>query len=320
MQSNTVCVRALTNNTLIQRELCSCKVCETLHIQERKNVWASRINLKKNQGLRALPLLQPSSQVCSTHILQLNLGACGGCACQQQSSAGSQTSSPPVGSPAPLHFEQKGRVAFLFWGKCQCEFSAYWKESMPNSIIRNASAVVNYSILFQSSIILQNYEMMTDQVSVPASTKSLNQCIHAYWKSSLAHWELISTKLVTWAEDVGAGNGHKDKDALKEGDSAWVVAQYPPAWPALELAQTGAGQRVYIVFSKCEKILIGKLCFCSFPSLLCRAEHKDIDITFDYFKHLRNWETRVMHRYLCQSICHGSRWRNPVCVCVCGSL
>lgn len=95
MQSNTACVRALTNNTLIQRELCSCKVCETLQIQERNNVWASRINLKKTQWLRALPLLHPSSQVCSTHILQLILGACGGSACPQQSSAGSQTSSSP---------------------------------------------------------------------------------------------------------------------------------------------------------------------------------------------------------------------------------
>lgn len=87
-------------------------------------------------------------------------------------------------------------------------------------------------------------------------------------------------------------------------------------WPVLELAQTGAGQGVYIVFSKCEKILRGKLRFCSFPSLLCRAEHKDIDIRFDCFKRLRSWETQVMHRCLCQSTCPGSRWRNSVLGCV----
>lgn len=58
-------------------------------------------------------------------------------------------------------------------------------------------------------------------------------------------------------------------------------------WPMLELAQTGAGQRVCIVFSKCEKILRGMLILSSFPSFfLYHAEHKDIDIRFDDFKHL----------------------------------
>lgn len=141
--------------------------------------------------------LQPSSWVCSTHILQLVLGAWGGSACRQQRSAGSQSSSSsPAGSPAPLPFEPKGRVAFLFCGKCQCEFSAYWKESVPNGSIRNASTVVNYSVLFQYNTILQNSEVMTDQVSVPASTKSLSQSSHAYWKSSF--WPTGNWSVQSW--------------------------------------------------------------------------------------------------------------------------
>lgn len=35
------------------------------------------------------------------------------------------------------------------------------------------------------------------------------------------------------------------------------------------LAQAGFGQRVYITFSKCEKVLMGKLSFCSLSHFFC---------------------------------------------------
>lgn len=46
------------------------------------------------------------------------------------------------------------------------------------------------------------------------------------------------------------------------------------------------GQRVYIIFSKCQKILMGKISVYSSPSFLLHAKHEDIDIRFDYFKNL----------------------------------
>lgn len=151
---------------------------------------ASRINLKKNQGLQALPALQPSSQVCSTHILHLGWGAWGGSACPQRCSAGIRDLLLPCGltSTFALWTERESRISDL--GKCQCEFSASWKESVPNSSVRNAS------ILFQYSIILQNYEVVTDQVSVLAFTKSLSQSSHAYWKSSF--WPTGSWSVQSW--------------------------------------------------------------------------------------------------------------------------
>lgn len=44
------------------------------------------------------------------------------------------------------------------------------------------------------------------------------------------------------------------------------------------------GQRVYIIISKFEKMLMGKLNFCFSLRFLLGAEHKDIDIRFEYFK------------------------------------
>lgn len=59
VQSNTVWEPLLINNLFILSGSCSWKGCGTSHIQERKNVWASGINLKKIQGCKPCLFCSP---------------------------------------------------------------------------------------------------------------------------------------------------------------------------------------------------------------------------------------------------------------------
>lgn len=201
----------------------------------------------------------------------------------------------------------------------QYKLSAYWIESMSQRSIINASAVANFSVRVCS--FFKTSATRRCEKNLPPNHKSMQ--LRLLKINFLALWKSISRKLVTWDEDDGAGKRHKDKD-----EGRWQPMSYgtvPASMAGLRLRQRQRppwhcwhrfGQRVYIIFSKCEKILMGKLNFCSSPSCLLHAEHKDFDIRFDYFKHLRSWETKVMHSYLGQSTCPESttcKWRIHVC-------
>lgn len=88
---------------------------------------------------------------------------------------------------------------------------------------------------------------------------------------------------------MGQGMGARTKMLCRKvtGCQLWHSA-CQHGWPVLELAQTGAGQRTYIVFSKCEKILRGKLSLCALHDTKDWERNKGIDIRFDYLKHLRS--------------------------------
>lgn len=120
VQSNTVWEPLLINNLFILSGSCSWKGCETSHIQERKNVWASGINLKKIQGCKPCLFCSLPPGLQHTHSAAVS-GTCGGPACRQQCSAGSQICSSPAGTSA-LRAQRESCISVLWkmpgWVPC----------------------------------------------------------------------------------------------------------------------------------------------------------------------------------------------------------